>query len=446
MGYALFNNLYCFIIDGRVLLILPILIVVMLAWLIYRLAFFRLEELPRWAAPALFLVKVLFGFALWAVYTFYYTDRVNSDIYKFYDDARYIHQSYSENKTAFIGLMTGSEDSSLNVYTGQMKNWERNFNKAVPFNENRFVIRLNALMMFVSGENIHVHTVLFCFLSFIGCLLLLKLFQHFLESGKKRWAPLMVLFPSFLFWTSGGLKESLIVLALGLLLYGFLLFRERKIVAGILFLLGIALLLITKYFLLICLLPAMAAYYLFVNRIDAKTAIFKYAGVIILTLIILQLIAPIGKGTNFARIISKKQKYAIGEAKYMKAGSYSEVPAVDSTIVSVVSKLPIGLWNTMMKPYAWQSKNPMMLLSAAENIFVLLLLTLAVLYRDRKITYDYNILLFMIISVVLYFSIIGIMTPVLGNLVRYKVVMMPLLIFVLLYVTDIDRLAIKSKR
>ena len=421
-------------------LILPILLIVLLAWLTFRLRFFRLDELPAWAAPVLFLLKLFFGFALWAVYTFYYTDRSTSDIYKFYDDARYVHLAYTQDKAAFIGLMTGSEDSSLDVYTGQMKNWERNFNKAVPFNENRFMIRLNALMMFVSGENIHVHTVFFCFLSFIGCILLLKLFQSFVEAGKKKWVLVTVLFPSFLFWTSGGLKESLIILGLGLFLYGFLFIRERGLSALLLLISGIAVLLVTKYFLLICLLPAVLAYYLFINKTSAKQVVLKYGGVIVLTLIVLQLIAPIDKRTNFARIISKKQKYAIGEAKYMKAGSYSEVPVVDSTITSVVINLPIGLWDSMMKPYLWQSRNPMMLLSAAENIALLILLILALIYRDRKKTYDYNILLFVCISVVLYFSIIGIMTPVLGNLVRYKVVMMPLLVFVRLYIVDLKRL------
>gem|GEM_PF-716022 len=442
----MFNNQYCFIIDESVQLILPILIIVLLAYLTFRLGFFRLDELPLWTAPVLFLVKLFFGFALWAVYTFYYTDRSTSDIYKFYDDAHYVHLAYSENKTAFIGLMTGSEDSSLDAYTGQMKNWERNFNKAVPFNENRFMIRLNALMMFVSGENIHVHTVFFCFLSFIGCILFLKLFQSFVEAGKKKWVLVTVLFPSFLFWTSGGLKESLIILGLGLFLFGFLFIRERGLAAILLLISGIAVLLVTKYFLLICLLPAVVAYYVFINKTATKQVILKYSAVLILTVIILQVIAPIDKRTNFARIISKKQKYAIGEAKYMKASSYSEVPVVDSTIASVVVNLPIGLWDSMMKPYLWQSRNPMMLLSAAENIALLILLILALIYRDKKKAYDYNLFLFICISVVLYFSIIGIMTPVLGNLVRYKVVMMPLLVFVLLYIVDVEKLPFaKSK-
>jgi hypothetical protein len=429
-------------------LLLPLLIFGLLAYLSYRLHFFRLDELPRWAAPALFAIKLLFGMALWAVYTFYYTDRSLSDIYKFYDDARYIHQAYGENRPAFMGLMTGSEDSSLTAYTGQMKNWERNFNKAVPFNENRFMIRLNALMMFISGGNIHVHTVFFCFFSFIGCILLLKVFQRFALAGQKKWMALTVLFPSFLFWTSGGLKESIIILGIGLLLHGFLFFRKQLVPSLLRFLSGIALLLMTKYFLLLCLLPSLAAYYLFIHKISFRQVAAKYAGILALTLIVLLLIAPIDKRANFARTIAKKQKYAIGEAKYMKAGSFSQVPVVDSTMASVVKSLPIGLWNSLMKPYLWQSKNPMVLLSAAENVAILLLLALAFIYRDKRKIHDHNLLLFMIVSVVVYFSIIGIMTPVLGNLVRYKVILMPLLIFVPLYMADMEQvpfIGMKSK-
>ena len=419
---------------------MPILLVAVIVFCCYRLAFFRLAELPDWVSPLLFLTKLLFGFVLWAVYTFYYTDRVNSDIYKFYDDAHYVHRSFFENKSAFIGLMTGSEDSSLDVYTGQMKNWERNFNKAVPFNENRFMIRLNALMMFVSGENIHVHTIFFCFFSFIGCILLLKIFQHFASDGKKKWMLLTMLLPSFLFWTSGGLKESVIILGIGLMLYGFVFLRERLISSLFVFISGLIILFMTKYFLLICLLPALVAYHLLNKKSSLQNIAAKYAGVLLLSIMVLVVVAPLSKTTDFARIIAKKQKHAVAEAMYMKAGSYSEVPVVEDNLFSVIKAMPRGLWNTMLKPYAWQSRNPMMMLSAAENILILLLIILAISYRDKAQKFDYNLLMFFSISLVIYFSVIGIMTPVLGNLVRYKVILMPLLVFVLLYVMRTPRL------
>jgi hypothetical protein len=419
---------------------LPILIICILVPVINRLRFFRLEGLPAWTSVALFGVKLIFGFALWAVYTFYYTDRSTGDIYKFYDDAHYIHVAYGENKTAFAGLMTGSEDSSLSPYTSQMKNWKRNFADRQPFNENRFMIRLNAAMMLISGENIHVHTILFCFLSFLGCMLLIKVFQSLLSDDKKKWVLLTVLFPSFLFWTSGGLKESIMILALGLLLYGFFAIASRKVLGIVLFLLGTLLLLMIKYFLLLCIAPALAAYYVLAQRNTLKVAAIKYASVLILSLTAIAVISPLNPRLDFVFLIAKKQKHAIAEAMYMKAGSYSPVPVIEQNIFSIIKNLPVGLWNSMLKPYLWQSRNPMMLLSAAENVALVLLLALGVIYRSKKEDLNYNVLFFMLAAVVPYLCLIGIMTPVLGNLVRYKVVMLPLLIFIAIYIADEKRL------
>ncbi|MCW3125120.1 MAG: hypothetical protein JWO03_778 [Bacteroidetes bacterium] len=426
--------------------LLPILLICIIAIAIYRWRIFHLEALPAWTSVALFSVKLLFGFALWAVYTFYYTDRSTSDIYKFYDDAHYVHTAFGENKTAFVGLMTGSEDSSLVPYTSQMKNWQRNFTDRMPFNENRFMIRLNALMMFISFENIHVHTILFCLFSFIGCILLLKVFQAFLSGGKKKWVLLTVLFPSFLFWTSGGLKESIIMLGLGMLFYGLIFFTARKVTASVSFLMGVLLLFVIKYFLLLCIVPALVGYYLFSQRSTWQVAISKYAAILILSATALVIIAPLNPKLDFIFLIAKKQKHAIAEAKYLKAGSYSPVPVLDQSLFSIIKNLPTGLWNSMLKPYLWQSRNPMMLLSAAENIALLFLLIFAIVYRNGKETINYNILFFILTAVIPYLCMIGIMTPVLGNLVRYKVVVIPMLVFIALYIVDEQRISRLMKR
>ncbi|MBS1683385.1 MAG: hypothetical protein JSS76_01430 [Bacteroidetes bacterium] len=426
--------------------LIAILIAMLIAAGIYRWRVLRLEELPAWASPALFALKLFFGFALWAVYTFYYKDRSTSDIYKFYDDAHYIHAAFGENKTAFLGLMTGIEDSSLSAYTSQMKNWERNFTDRMPFNENRFMIRLNAVVMLVSGENMHIHTVFFCLLSFIGCTLLLKVFQQFLPDGKKKWALLTMLFPSFLFWTSGGLKESVMILALGLLLYGFLSIREKKVVAVLIFLAGALLLFVIKYFLLLCLLPAIVAYYIASGQTDIKFSAIKYGAVLALSVAAVAIMSPLAPKLDFVFLIAMKQKHAIAEAMYMKAGSYSYVPPLEQSIWSILSHLPTGLCNAMLKPYLWQSRNPMMLLSALENVVLVVLLVVAIIYHSKKRKLNFNLLFFVLACTLPYLCMIGIMTPVLGNLVRYKVVVIPLLIFVAVYVINVQRFPFLSKK
>lgn len=320
-----------------------------------------------------------------------------------------------------------------------MKNWQRNFTDRMPFNENRFMIRLNAAMMFISGENMHLHTVFFCLLSFIGCILLLKVFQRFLPDGKKKWALLTMLFPSFLFWTSGGLKESIMILALGLLLYGFLSIREQKIKAVLCFLTGALLLFVIKYFLLLCVLPGIVAYYILSGKTDMKTAGIKYLAVLALSVAVVAIVSPLAPKLDFVFLIAMKQKHAIAEAMYMKAGSYSYVPPLEQSIWSILKNLPVGLWNAMEKPYLWHTRNPMMLLSALENLALIALLVFAILYKTERTEINFNLLFFILACTIPYLCLIGIMAPVLGNLVRYKVVVMPLLIYVAVYVADIRR-------
>jgi hypothetical protein len=82
-------------------------------------------------------------------------------------------------------------------------------------------------MMFVSGENIHVHTVFFCFFSFVG-LYFVKGLSILSIWWQEEMGTTGCDVSFFLFWTSGGLKEAIIILGLGLLLYGFLFFKEKS--------------------------------------------------------------------------------------------------------------------------------------------------------------------------------------------------------------------------
>ena len=158
------------------------------------------------------------------------------------------------------------------------------------------------------------------------------------------------------------------ILAICMMLYGFLLIRQRGIAAVLMFLSGFLFLLVVKYFLLISLLPVLIAYYLFINKTSLREVASKYGGIILISLVILQALSTLDQRVNFALIIAKRQEVSLSEARYMKAGSISYIPQVKANFVSVLIHLPIGLWDALMKPYLWQSRNPMMLLSAADGI------------------------------------------------------------------------------
>ena len=187
-------------------------------FLIYRFKKFQFRNYKPIVTHLLFNLKFIVGIFIWFIYTFYYKDVQNNDVHKFYNDALILNTVAQENPKALSELMI-KDNGSLNEYTSPMKNWDRNFDEA-PFNENRTIIRLNTLLMFVSFKTYFVHTLFFCFISLLGWILLTNSIFSFVDTKNSILALPVLFLPSVLFWTSGVMKEPLLVLGLGLLFYG----------------------------------------------------------------------------------------------------------------------------------------------------------------------------------------------------------------------------------
>src|SRR5690606_20775170 len=81
-------------------------------------------------------------------------------------------------------------------------------------NDNRFIIRLNSLIRFISFGNYWVHVLFFCFLSFSGIILLYRVFSTFVSRKKILFYALLGV-PTISFWGSGITKETIFILGAG---------------------------------------------------------------------------------------------------------------------------------------------------------------------------------------------------------------------------------------
>lgn len=401
--------------------------------LIYRLRWLQLSCFKPWVSHALFNAKFAAGILLWVIYSFYYTDTANSDIHKFYNDALVLRNVADENVNAFTKLMLGREDSTTAIYTTAMKNWERNFDEA-PINENRTIIRLNAAIMLLSFRTYFVHILFMCFISFIGWVLLFNGVFSNLQNKASALLALPVLFlPSVLFWTSGVMKEPVLLLGLGLLVNGLFSLAWRRIAF---ISLGCILILASKFYVLACAIPAVAAY-LFSKRLNSNTNVAVYTvvyGILLLTAFNIQRVVP---QVNPAKMLANKQMHAVKEATYFNAGSRIEIPVITENPLSVITATPNGIWNSLARPYLWETKNPMTLLCAFENILVCFVMLFCIFLVLKQGNFSQaNSMLFLLLFALSYMALIGISTPVLGNLVRYKAPLLPLLLFAFVVVTD----------
>ena len=420
-------------------------------FLIYRFKKFRFKAFKPFITHLLFNLKFVVGIFIWFIYTFYYKDMQNNDVHKFYKDALVLHEMKAKSADAFwykmvLGDGFCCEEGGI---SHKLKNWNRNFDEA-PFNENRTIIRLNALLMFVSFKTYFVHILFFCFFSLIGWVLLTNSILGFADARNSILALPVLLLPSVLFWTSGVMKEPLLVLGLGLFISSLLathysLLSIAKLVCGLI------IILFTKFFVLACLVPALIAFLLFRKNEKSIFIWLKYIAVNVVLLLAALNIHYIVPRINLQQMLLNKQTHSVKEAEYFKAGSRIEIPALTTDVLSVLKTAPVGIWNTFVRPYVSEAKNVMMLMSAVENFFILSFLITCLTFINWRKTENLNLFLFLLTFSLAYFALVGMCTPVLGNLVRYKTPLFPMFMFAFLirisphYVSDSLSFVLREK-
>lgn len=420
----------------------PILVIgycALFVLLIRRLQFFRIEGLPAYFSGVLFLIKVIAGCILGWIYTYYYTDKGTSDSLKFFNDSGLLFDTLHTNFKDFISMLTGIDGNApeLRHYYENMATW---LNRDVLFNDNKTIIRVNTLFRFFSLGHYYVHVVFINFLSLTGMIALLKIFTDYCSEKKLLVGLLTMCLPSVLFWGSGLLKDPLLIFVFGLLCYtiykiqmaGF----SRKRMA--LFLLLLVGLMFIKLYVLLIIFPGILVWMFSRNWSTRRTA------VIMLTAYVIYFAAAfnvhhVNKTYNVSEIIYYKQVNFYRQAEYYGARSLIEIPRIEPTVSSLIKNAPPAFATTLFRPTPIDAKaNPLILLSAIENVFLVLILLLGIYYFRKKPGDGF--LLFCAIFLFLLFALIGLITPVLGALVRYRMPGLPFLMFLTLYYSDLPPL------
>jgi len=118
-------------------------------------------------------------------------------------------------------------------------------------------------------------------------------------------------------------------------------------------------------------------------------------------------------------------------------GSYIELPEFSSSWGEILSVAPIAAYSVFARPYIWESSDLLIILAALENM--LIFLAFAIGFRFLKwdrMAKNKNLLLFCLCFVLSVFILIGLTSPVLGAIVRYKAAALPFLLIVPLLISN----------
>ena len=97
---------------------------------------------------------------------------------------------------------------------------------------------------------------------------------------------------------------------------------------------------------------------------------------------------------------------------------------------------PMAIITTLFRPYPWEAKNPVMLISAIESAILLVFFVFTVYKFGIKLffrkIFSSPILTFMLCYSLFFAGLVAITTNTFGSLVRYKILTMPFFLALLI--------------
>lgn len=416
--------------------ILPVFWIVVLVVLIWKHPFFRLQGIAPWIVFAIFGCKLAASGALHVIYTNYYPDRATADIFKYFDDAVVLFGSIHESVGDFFKILFGlnCDTPEMFHYFKDTNHWTRMYEYA-PFLDNRLIIRVNMIIMFLSFGNIGVHYVIADGLSLFGFLLIYKTFESFY--GKNLLALLFItLMPSSLLWTGGILKECLATFALGCATYGLFSCAKRCCFKNILYCcIGFLLLVVLKFFILVALVPAAVAW-LVTEKIQPTQKWLPYVLICLGGIIVIGILDFGTHTIPFFESFAGKRTDAINTAVLYNAQSVVPLAPFESTVWNFVKETPSAIWNALALPYLWDIHGIVQVAPALESLLFFVLLALVIVWHKRPEERQTNFVWFCVCFSLILLWEIGISTPVIGGIVRYKIPIFPFLYTTLVLLVD----------
>lgn len=384
----------------------------------------------RYYFPALTL-KIIGAIALGTVYQFYYQ---GGDTFAYHTHgSRPIWEAFMTSPGRGIELLFSSGDM-----TG--RNWD--ITNTIWYYRDQhsfFIIRIASIFDLITFSSYSGTATLFAAVSFVGGWSLFKTFyRHSTEAH--RWLAISCLFiPSVIFWGSGILKDTITLSFLGIATWCFeRLFIQKRFRFTVLLLLFLScyVMYAVKVYILMCFLAAAIVWAFLVHFFKIRSLVlrilslpFVAAAVVGFVYFSVKTIVAddprysIDKLAETAMITAYDIRYWTGK----DAGSGYSLGELDGTLRSVVKLAPAAVNVSLFRPYLWEVKNPLMIMSAVESL-ANLLITVFVFYRLRSTMFRFiqkPEVVFCFVFAISFALGVGVSTYNFGTLARYKIPLMP---------------------
>ncbi|MEM7109944.1 MAG: hypothetical protein AAF519_17085 [Bacteroidota bacterium] len=387
----------------------------------------------RYFLPAL-TVKIIGALAVGFIYQFYYG---GGDTFAFHTHgSRVIWEAMVDDPFKGLKLLFSNGEHRGDIYEYSSRIWYYRDQQTY------LVIRIAAIFDILTFSTYSATATLFALSSFSGMWALYTTFYNKFKSTHLWLAASILFVPSVFFWGSGILKDTLTLGCLGWMTFCFyevFIQRNRNIQLIVLFILCALLTYSIKKYILLSFLPALlvwisARYFRRISNMVVKVLMAPVLVVISFGLgyIMIQTIGSddpryaLSNIAKTAQITAYDIRYGWGAR--LGDGSGYTLGSLDGTFGSMISLAPEAVNVSLFRPYLWEVKNPLMLLSGLEAL-ACLVCTFWVIYKISIKSFIGNVLkpevLFCIIFSLVFGFAVGISTYNFGTLGRYKIPLLP---------------------
>jgi hypothetical protein len=417
-------------LELRDLFVTPLVIIMVLLVAYFVRPYATDENTRRYFFPAL-LLRIFAAIALGIIYQFYYS---GGDTFNYHTHgSRIIWQAFMDDFSLGLKLLFSNGELIQGAYK---------YIAQIPFYGDPpsfAVVRLAAFFDLLTFSTYSGTAVFFALLSFIGGWAMFVSFYKRYAHLHSRIALATLFIPSVIFWGSGILKDTIVLAFLGIAIYAInQIFFQHKIKFFTLFVLIVSLvtIFIIRKFVLQAFIPSVALWVCFNQLASTKSVILKIlitpAIAIIFILTSYYSVNKVGEGdakysveklAETARITA----YDIGFYTGASAGSGYSLGEFDNSFSSMLRLGPQAVNVALFRPYLWEVKSPLMLLSALESLFFLLA-TVYLLIRGRfsiKLFLKNADVTFCFVFAITFAFAVGISSYNFGTLDRYKIALLP---------------------
>jgi hypothetical protein len=319
---------------------------------------------------------------------------------------------------------------------------------------NLFTAKISGLFSLFSFDGYLLTSLFFGLFAFSGMWQLFNVFSRIYPTLIKQCSWCFIFLPSILYWGGGVMKDSVCLGSIGWLFSSFYLFfvlkKKKWVHIVIIFISAYTLFSVKSYIAFsIC---SVLGIWLFINSFTSisNDLIRRLASVATVLLVIAllfvfseEIISQINNEavsliSDTVKGVSKNYEMANVDA----GSSLTNIGDVQPNLSSIISKVPIAINNALFRPYIWEARKLNILMSALENMTIMLF-TLFIFFKRGffktlvKI-FTNQLIFFCFIFSILFAILIGLTCFNYGSLVRYKLPIMPFYCFmlILLYYTD----------